>query len=782
MANAIGETPLHIALRQDHYECALYLITRGSRLDLANNQGQLPAHCLDGANSRAASLIQLGTTLHKLMAERKAKFLPEKKVSPDISNGKEAIPITAINGEDLELGPSGYVYVKNNVITNPLPIERNISKLQHCKCKDNCSSEETCKCSEISLRSWYDSNSILKEGFDFSDPPMIFECNDMCGCNINSCNNRVVQHGITARTQVYKTYGMGWGVKALVDIPKGGFVCEYVGEIISDAEAEQRENDSYLFDLENRDGDTFCIDANKFGNVTRFINHSCDPNLTPVKVFTSHQDLRFPHIAMFASREIKKGDILGFDYGEKFWVIKHKYFTCWCGLEKCKYSKTAIGRTLDSYYKKNGLSRSEEEEEDKKQTGRLKLKLKMEEGKVVKVDDSQLLPDEPEKRKIDRRYSSEIEKSRDKSENGSSDSRKAKKNGHTDLKKIIQCKEKVRDELDSSDSDASKKSDRSIKKKEKSKEKKKALIDLKVKIDEIQGQIKEIKTKKNGHTSKENSVEKSDSINNSMDIEENNIENLVQNTEDVMDEIAEEDREMSSFHNKMDIAREVIDSLINDIDIKSIEAIKLIKKSRSDDVAKPRENIGPCPKILNNNENETLQTANTEPIVKENQCPKCLITINKILKLKKHSRLCKGKKMSQLKPVNVKLETSSPEKHIVTIKNIDENAVDNVKDTKEVEEIKNEEEIEDSSSLDSNSNTDSINAEETPRRRGRPKKPMVDVNNIMENLPPSANYLKRSSRSSSSLPTPDPATETMEAETETSGRPKRTRKAVDKDL
>jgi hypothetical protein len=32
-----------------------------------------------------------------------------------------------------------------------------------------------------------------------------------------------------------------------------------------DAEAEQRENDSYLFDLENREGDTFCIDANKVG-------------------------------------------------------------------------------------------------------------------------------------------------------------------------------------------------------------------------------------------------------------------------------------------------------------------------------------------------------------------------------------------------------------------------------------------------------------------------------------------------------------------------------------
>merc|ERR1719450_1484860 len=133
-------------------------------------------------------------------------------------------------------------------------------------------------------------------------------------------------------------------------------------------------------------------------NVTRFINHSCDPNLTPVKVFTAHQDLRFPHIAMFASREIKKGDILGFDYGEKFWVIKHKFFTCWCGLEKCKYSKTAIGRTLDNYYKKNDLLKSPEEEQ-KKQTGRLKLKLKMEEGKVIKVNDSLLLPDKSQKKR-----------------------------------------------------------------------------------------------------------------------------------------------------------------------------------------------------------------------------------------------------------------------------------------------------------------------------------------------------------------------------------------------
>lgn len=33
---------------------------------------------------------------------------------------------------------------------------------------------------------------------------------------------------------------------------QGSYVCEYVGEIITDLEADQRQDDSYLFDLDNR--------------------------------------------------------------------------------------------------------------------------------------------------------------------------------------------------------------------------------------------------------------------------------------------------------------------------------------------------------------------------------------------------------------------------------------------------------------------------------------------------------------------------------------------------
>lgn len=62
----------------------------------------------------------------------------------------------------------------------------------------------------------------------------------------------MVQHGLNERFQLFRTNGKGWGVRSLRYISKGSYVCEYVGEIISDSEADHREDDSYLFDLDNR--------------------------------------------------------------------------------------------------------------------------------------------------------------------------------------------------------------------------------------------------------------------------------------------------------------------------------------------------------------------------------------------------------------------------------------------------------------------------------------------------------------------------------------------------
>lgn len=97
----------------------------------------------------------------------------------------------------------------------------------------------------------------------------------------------------------------GWGVRTLRQIPRGTFVAEYTGEILTDMEADRRTDDSYFFDLDSSD---HCIDANYYGNVSRFFNHSCSPNIVPVRVYYDHQDYRFPKIAFFACKNIAIGE------------------------------------------------------------------------------------------------------------------------------------------------------------------------------------------------------------------------------------------------------------------------------------------------------------------------------------------------------------------------------------------------------------------------------------------------------------------------------------------
>lgn len=41
----------------------------------------------------------------------------------------------------------------------------------------------------------------------------------------------------------------GWGLRTLTPIPQGSFILSYIGELITDEEAERRE-DTYLFNLD----------------------------------------------------------------------------------------------------------------------------------------------------------------------------------------------------------------------------------------------------------------------------------------------------------------------------------------------------------------------------------------------------------------------------------------------------------------------------------------------------------------------------------------------------
>jgi len=154
----------------------------------------------------------------------------------------------------------------------------------------------------------------------------IYECNKRCQCS-KDCSNRVVQKGRKVKLCIYRTEnGCGWGVKTLENIKKGTFVVEYVGEVISNEEAEERgrkydaEGRTYLFDLDFNKGqedNPYTVDAAHYGNVAHFINHSCDPNLATFNVWIDCLDPDLPRIAFFTVRDIVKGEQLTFDYKQR---------------------------------------------------------------------------------------------------------------------------------------------------------------------------------------------------------------------------------------------------------------------------------------------------------------------------------------------------------------------------------------------------------------------------------------------------------------------------------
>ncbi|XP_034027154.1 histone-lysine N-methyltransferase EHMT1-like [Thalassophryne amazonica] len=335
--NIHGDSSLHVAARENHLECVMLFLSRGADSNQQNNEGETPLDCSVNG-SKVWTILNTNKKLTNVWRGRDSHG--ERLLSRDISRGYEAIPIACVNGVDCEPCPQNFKYIPDNCVTSTLNIDKDITHLQHCSCTDDCSSS-TCICGQLSQRCWYDNEGRLPLDFCQREPPVLFECNHACSC-WRTCRNRVVQNGIKVRLQLFRTPAMGWGVRTMQDIPHGTFICEYVGEIIPDAEADKRENDSFLFTLDNKVGDMHCIDSRLFGNIGRFINHFCEPNLMAVRVFTMHQDLRFPRIAFFSRKPIKAGDQIGFDYGDNFWNVKRKYFSCQCGSSKCRHSSVSL--------------------------------------------------------------------------------------------------------------------------------------------------------------------------------------------------------------------------------------------------------------------------------------------------------------------------------------------------------------------------------------------------------------------------------------------------------
>lgn len=155
---------------------------------------------------------------------------------------------------------------------------------------------------------------------------------------------RLQARHLTAREQLWKRGHSKWchversqihetGVFASCDVPCDTRIIEYVGEILTNAEADQRGIDlaeevsgteqsavfNFILDEEHQ------IDGNQEYNTARFINHSCDPNCWV--------DVIDGEIWIIALRDIAAGEELTFDYG--FDIEHWKEHPCRCGSETC---------------------------------------------------------------------------------------------------------------------------------------------------------------------------------------------------------------------------------------------------------------------------------------------------------------------------------------------------------------------------------------------------------------------------------------------------------------
>ncbi|KNE70685.1 hypothetical protein AMAG_15442 [Allomyces macrogynus ATCC 38327] len=179
----------------------------------------------------------------------------------------------------------------------------------------------------------------------------LIECNSNCMCDMATCPLRVVQRGpVSIQVGLKFMPHKGWGVYATAPIPRGTFVAQYVGEVLHVTTVR---NSAYLFELDyfTREGQQYMIDTAQKGNLARFLNHSCSPNLVQAIVLYDSHNLDFHRVAFFTRCDIAMGEELTFDYTGGIPALPGQdhgaavangaadapvFFKCECGAEGCR--------------------------------------------------------------------------------------------------------------------------------------------------------------------------------------------------------------------------------------------------------------------------------------------------------------------------------------------------------------------------------------------------------------------------------------------------------------
>ncbi|KAI3964942.1 hypothetical protein MKW92_031282 [Papaver armeniacum] len=256
-------------------------------------------------------------------------------ILPDLTSGTEKVPVCLVNDVDAEKGPAHFTYVPTIKYSKPI---NSMQPSIGCNCRSSCApGDPNCSCVIKNNGDLpYISNGVL-----VIRSPFVHECGPSCLCYPN-CKNQVSQNGLKIKLEVFKTQGKGWGLRSWDPIRAGTFVCEYAGQVVELSRVDVDEDDEYIFSAarsfdknfkwnylpeileEEKPADpdevsstplSLRISSKSFGNVARFINHSCSPNLFWQPVLYDHNDESCPHIVFYAIKHIPPMTELTFDYG-----------------------------------------------------------------------------------------------------------------------------------------------------------------------------------------------------------------------------------------------------------------------------------------------------------------------------------------------------------------------------------------------------------------------------------------------------------------------------------
>lgn len=179
----------------------------------------------------------------------------------DITYGKEDVPLSCVNEIDTTPPPQ-VAYSKERIPGKGVFINTGPEFLVGCDCKDGCRDKSKCACHQLTIQATActpGGQVNPNSGYQYKRleeclPTGVYECNKRCNCDPNMCTNRLVQHGLQVRLQLFKTQNKGWGIRCLDDIAKGSFVCIYAGKILTDdfADKEGLEmGDEYFANLDH---------------------------------------------------------------------------------------------------------------------------------------------------------------------------------------------------------------------------------------------------------------------------------------------------------------------------------------------------------------------------------------------------------------------------------------------------------------------------------------------------------------------------------------------------